>query len=353
MLSCPEWPRQKHVAKSKEGVGSGMSGGVTHERNPGAGMLRRFFGCSYEVAELGRHLGETEKFEFNVDRPRPCVVRLSKSCWDRQPSDSVNAICTAQTGEEAVDDATESGKDIHDELSSAMIPAVALFLWRYGLTEGPPNPCRNLRRYTSNDGKSWCEVPPARASSLSLSFGIPYRSTFPPRDVIRNDMAELVRTENNEEPLGRQLFKEAWSERETRPRSALVIGVAAAEVGFKKLVGRLVPHAQWLMDEIQTPPLGTMLRKFLPTLPVKFGRPPGVLLNQLDEAIKRRNKLVHAGAPPPNKDELEKILRAINDFLWMCDMYAGHSWAQDYISVETRIAWAAAPRRNILTDGQR
>jgi len=45
-----------------------------------------------------------------------------------------------------------------------------------------------------------------------------------------------------EEPLGRQLFREAWSEREMHPRSALVvIGVAAAEVGFKRLVGSLVP----------------------------------------------------------------------------------------------------------------
>ena len=37
-----------------------------------------------------------------------------------------------------------------------------------------------------------------------------------------------------EEPLGRQLFREAWSQVGTNPRSGLVIGVTAAEVGLIK-----------------------------------------------------------------------------------------------------------------------
>jgi hypothetical protein len=303
-------------------------------------MSRCFFRCSYEVAELGRHLREAEEFEFSFERPRRCVVHLSKSYWDRQPSDTGSAICAAETTEEEADDTAEFVNGVLDELSSAMIPAVAVFRWRCGLAEGPPNPCRNLRGFCSNDGESWREVPMARAFSISLSFGIPTRSSLPTQHAIGNEVAQFIRTGTKEEPLGRQLFREAWSERETRPRSALVIGVAAAEVGFKKLVGTLLPEAQWLMDEIQTPPLGTMLRKFLPTLPVKFGSPPSVLLKQLDEAIKRRNKLVHAGQPPPKKSELEKMLRAVNDFLWICDMYAGHEWAQEYVSAETRMAWA-------------
>jgi hypothetical protein len=146
----------------------------------------------------------------------------------------------------------------------------------------------------------------AKAMYLSFSFGIPTRSSLPTQRAIGDQVAGFIKTGTTEEPLGRQLFREAWSERETRPRSALVIGVAAAEVGFKKLVGTLVPQARWLMDEIQTPPLGTMLRKFLPTLPVKFASPPSVLLKQLDEAVKRRNKLVHAGQPPPKKKRTGK-----------------------------------------------
>jgi hypothetical protein len=145
---------------------------------------------------------------------------------------------------------------------------------------------------------------------VKLFFSIP-TGPLPPPDTICNEVVEMINA-GAEEPLGHQLFREAWSERERHPRSALVIGVAAAEVGFKKLVGGLVPQAQWLMDEVQTPSLAKMLRKFLPTLPVKFRfqgksiRPPNVLLNKLDRAIEYRNKLVHAGQPPPGRSDLEE-----------------------------------------------
>ena len=308
-------------------------------------MSRCFFRCSYEVAELG-HLPEVDQLEFRFDKPRPCVVRLSKSYWDRQkPADAGSAICVAETTEETIDETADFLHGILDELYiSAMIPTVSVLRWRCGLAEGPPNPGRNLKGYYSNDGESWRELSMVR--SFKISFGIPRTGPLPPLDVIRSEVVELIKT-STEEPLGRQLFREAWSERATRPRSALVIGVAAAEVGFKKLVGSLVPQAQWLMDEVQTPSLGKMLRKFLPTLPIKArfqGKsvcPPNGLLNQLDKAIECRNKLVHTGQPPPNSNELDKMLRAVSDFLWICDVYAGQRWACEYISAETRTAWAA------------
>ena len=152
-------------------------------------------------------------------------------------------------------------------------------------------------------------------------------------------------TAGTEEPLGRQLFREAWSQKNSRPRSALVIGVAAAEVGFKKLVGSLVPQAQWLVDEAQTPALSKMLSKLLPTLPVKARfegksiRPPKALRLQLEKAVEHRNKLVHAGEPPPKWDELEEMLRAVNDFLWICDVYQGHVWAAKHISPSLYEIW--------------
>lgn len=211
--------------------------------------------------------------------------------------------------------------------------------------EGPLDPRSNLKGYCSNDGESWREISMLRG--LKISYEIP-TGPLPPADVICKDVIELIKT-GTQEPLGHQLFREAWSERKTRPASALVIGVAAAEVGFKKLVGSLVPQAQWLVDEVPTPFLGRMLRRFLPTLPVKFrfqGKsicPPNVLLNQLDEAVDRRNKLVHAGQPPPDGDELDSMLRAVSDFLWICDVYAGQGWAHEYISAGTRTAWAAEP----------
>ena len=36
---------------------------------------------------------------------------------------------------------------------------------------------------------------------------------------------------------------------------------------------------------------------------------------------------------------LEEMLRAVDDFLWICDAYAGPLWASHYISTDTRAAW--------------
>jgi hypothetical protein len=306
-------------------------------------MSRCFFRCSYEIAEIGPVLRDAKELEFSIDRPRLSVVRLSMTDWDGQKAmDGSSAVCTGETAADEVDETVEFCKDVVDELYSSMVSIVTIFIWRCGLTDGPPNPGHNSRGYWSNDGKSWRQVPMMR--SLGISLGIPYR-TITGLDVIRNDVDELIKTAGPEEPLGRQLFREAWNQRTSRPMSSLVIGVAAAEVGFKKLLGSLVPPAQWLVDELQTPPLGKMLRKFLPTLPVKLmltGKsicPPNTLLNQLDDAVTHRNKLVHAGQLPPGAKELEKMLRAVNDLLWICDLYAGHGWALNYISDETLTAW--------------
>jgi hypothetical protein len=338
-----------------------------------------FFKCSYEVLGLGDRLPETDELEFHFDKPRPIIVRLNKAYWDGQkPTEAGSAICTADTTEETVDEemlseinmsfstclnlstslvgkwANLKGRDprsvgflhgILDELYSSMIPTVTIFRWRCGLAEVPPDPIRNLRGYCSIDGQEWYEVSMARSAKIvfNMAFG-----PLPPSDEICRDVTEMV-ISGKQEPLGWQLFREAWTERMTRPASALVIGVAAAEVGFKKLVCSLAPQTQWLVEELQTPSLGKMLRKYLPTLPVKYRfkaksvRPPASLLNRLDRAIECRNKLVHAGQPPPNLEELGEMLRAVSDFLWICDLYSGQQWAHKYISAEILTAWPDAP----------
>ena len=103
-----------------------------------------------------------------------------------------------------------------------------------------------------------------------------------------------------EEPLARQLFREAWSQIGINPRSALVIGVSAAEIGLKRLISALIPETDWLMQEISTPPVGKVLRKFLPTLQVRAKRvdggpitPPRELIRQIEKAVQHRNDVVH------------------------------------------------------------
>jgi hypothetical protein len=66
---------------------------------------------------------------------------------------------------------------------------------------------------------------------------------------------------------------------------------------------------------------------------------PSELITLIKKGNEYRNDLVHAGASLPDWKELESILRAVNDVLWICQLYAGAGWAGSYISANTIMLW--------------
>jgi hypothetical protein len=329
------------------------------------------FKFSCEVVGLRDYLKDPAEVEFRFNSPIAAAVHLSKKHSDgREPP--ANAVCVATTTAEIEDERCAAEiqaalstpldgrwanfKGVHasriplllaviDRVFGPLITltesTVSILRWRSGLSEGPADPLRHRSEHLSHDGESWLEISMAR--SATITFGLP-ATPIEPSPEFEQRIVGLV-SERSEEPLGHQLFREAWNQRGVHPRSALVIGVAAAEVGLKKLIGTLVPQAQWLVDEIQTPSLGKMLRKYLPSLPIKgklLGKkiaPPNNLIKKLERAVEYRNKLVHAGQAPPDREELEEMLRAVLDLLWICDVYVGQIWAAEYISHDTVVAW--------------
>ncbi len=332
-----------------------------------------FYRLSLEVLGLRTHLQKIEGIEFRLNAPGAALVQVSRDYPNgEKPSEPSSAICVGTTAKEIADDEVAAelklaisasldgvwvnfrnvtqGRmtsiysvidEVFEPLQAAMKSVVKIFRWREGLMEDPADPFRRVRQYCSLDGTTWFEVGTVRAITIRQLMG--FRQVTASNEN-RKEIIDLMEA-RTEEPLGHQLFREAWNQKESNPRSALVIGVAAAEVGLKKLIGTLVPPAQWLVDEIQTPSLSKMLRGFLPTLPVKVRlkgkslRPPNKLLHKLDKAVERRNDLVHAGKAPPNRDELEDMLLAVYDLLCICDMYVGHGWAHLFISSETLGSW--------------
>ena len=72
---------------------------------------------------------------------------------------------------------------------------------------------------------------------------------------------------NQTEPIAHELFHEAEELARANPRSAIIVAVAAAEVGFKRFVAQLVPECNWLLLNVASPPLIDMLTgSFLPSL---------------------------------------------------------------------------------------
>jgi hypothetical protein len=155
-------------------------------------------------------------------------------------------------------------------------------------------------------------------------------------------VADLV-TCSQHEPVAHELWREAWNLRHANPRSSLVIGVAAAEVGLKQLIAALVPDAASLVENVPSPPLEVMMRKVLPTLPIRADvepsrRAPRHLRAAIRTAVEDRNRVVHLGAMP--RGDLRITLLAIREFLYLLDKYSGQPWADAMLTQTTRSALA-------------
>jgi len=226
--------------------------------------------------------------------------------------------------------------EVRDSLSNTIIISVRNLRWRRGLSVTHNFVRSGGGLAWSNDGEVWKTIP--------NEFHIDLLMDFPIKQVMSLDeiasIQELI-TKGQVEPLAHELFSEAWALRTEHPRSALVIAMAAAETGFKELVGRLLPPPHWLLENISTPPLIKMLEEFLPLLPEKCRingnkiKPPKRILEQVKKGTTVRNGIVHGTDAKISAKSLEAILRAVRDLLYIYDLYSGLRWAVDNISGET------------------
>jgi hypothetical protein len=225
------------------------------------------------------------------------------------------------------------------QLGTHLKASIAILIWRYGITDGPMNSFSNWSESVSLDGTAW--------RGISNLRGIKIAFLIPPRKIGASALHEASRlhSEGAEPPLGLQLLIEAWNQRTRYPRSALVIGVTAAEIALKQLIGELAPDARWLADNLPSPPIFNIARDYIPRLKVKArlkGKAlqlPKSLLKRLTEAVELRNKVIHKGAEPPKPEKLKEILVAMEDLVWICDLYTGHTWAWEHVSYETKSSW--------------
>jgi hypothetical protein len=151
---------------------------------------------------------------------------------------------------------------VDNELTDYARRSVLVLRWRIGAS-GPHNPFGGLPKAWSFDGDTWHSLPSDYFAFVSWMGS-------------RRDISEIVIEQvrnlilaGKTEPIGHELFREAYEQARSNPRSALVIGIAAVETGFKDCVSTLVPDADWLVQNLPSPPLNRMLLEYLPQLPVK------------------------------------------------------------------------------------
>lgn len=236
---------------------------------------------------------------------------------------------------------TEFAVEAYDRLSISVIRALKLLRWRVGF-RGEPNPIKYLRSFEwSADGENWNPITPGIQLRMEAGFPTPKVTD----EAIMKSVVDLWRG-NISEPLSHELFQEAWGQHLENPRSAIVFGIAAAETGMKRLISELVPATEWIMKEIQSPPLTKMLEEYLPLLPtrvkVKSENLPPLpkdFLATIKKGVKLRNDIVHGQDVRLRPDSVREILGAINDVLYILDIYSGQLWAEQLLSIEMKIKW--------------
>jgi hypothetical protein len=220
------------------------------------------------------------------------------------------------------------------ELREKSFQTVSVLRWRANEL-GPHDPFGMKSFNWSYDRVFWHPMP--------INWKI-RMTTQQPLNSLKNiidDVSKIV-NENGLAPLYHDLFREAWWQRSENPRSAIIIGIAAAELSVKQCIATLIPDAEWLALNLPTPPLINMLNEYLPKLPTinkindKVIPPPPSILATLKKGVTIRNQLAHTGNSKPTFDDVQEILNAVHDLLWMVDYYLGSSWALDNLRAETK-----------------
>lgn len=208
----------------------------------------------------------------------------------------------------------------------------SLFRWKFNLPN-PHNPFEKIDKTWSLDGSDWKKQP---AKDYLMSYVIyPYRIRQEDCDIIATEFKKGVR-----EPLAHKLFREAWSARFRNKSSSIVIGVAALETSVKSFVTHKIPEASWLISELQSPPILSLIKEFIPTLitpdqvNAKYFSISEDIIEQIRKGVTIRNDIVHGKTSNFDVVSLSNILVAIKYIIYLLDYHSGNEWAKRYARLE-------------------
>jgi len=263
-----------------------------------------------------------------------------------EPGDGlIVGICERQVTDRLYEQAASNGQlsikqeavaSVHADLQSFILRTLRLLRWRTK-SPGRPYPIRAVLRFMwSLDAIEWKYV----ADYMSLRIK---QLENPP--VLTDAATEFVRNEivgELDEPLGHELLREAWTNQETNLRSAIVLAVAAAEVGFKQFASKVFPDCAWILENLQSPPLSKMLDLFpwdkmklaINEQPVTV---PDSIKDELKKAVTLRNEIVHGRSGALTSDITESVLFSVRDLLYFLDALIDRKvWAFEFMSADAR-----------------
>ena len=224
--------------------------------------------------------------------------------------------------------------ELYNQLADSIIETFELIRWRLA-ANGPARPYKSLAFEWSDDQETWHKAPFRR--TLQFTASVHHRLST---EVVTE--LESMALSREQEPLAHALLREALAASESRNwATALVMAMAAIEIGIKQLISQLVPGAAWLAEHLPSPPIDTIIRDYLPMMPARLlinGKSLRVsprLIKTIKNGSTLRNSTVHAGVRDVKPDSVRKVVAAVGDMLWIFDFYSGHAWALNYLTEET------------------
>lgn len=238
-------------------------------------------------------------------------------------------------------DVREFATDIKHRLEYSTTRVVQMLRWLGDLSSATLTGETSF--YWSLDGRTWYEAPPEeQRPDVEGEFEL--LLTEPWVELLQ----ALLREEQLAEPIAWQVFYEAVALLFETPRAAYVLALTAAELGVKMLPTSVSTSESesWLAVEMPSPPMDKLLGGYLPRLTPKRvaqGKPdeaiPRKLRKIIEEASKRRNKIVHSNELPPSVEETVATINAVHDLLYLLDWFSGQDWAIQWVSPEWRKAY--------------
>lgn len=132
-----------------------------------------------------------------------------------------------------------------------------------------------------------------------------------------------------DEPIYINLIKEAESQLNSNRRSCLVLIILALEIGLKTIISKLSPASEWLIYNVQSPPVVHLLRDYIPLIASDF-KINEKNLKEIENVVKERNDLVHKGVYKLSGSQLYSRFITIKNLLHECDRIMGHEWAVNH-----------------------
>jgi hypothetical protein len=222
---------------------------------------------------------------------------------------------------------------IENDLINSGKNIVGLIRWMKNFN-GPHNPYAIRGSYWSIDRVHWFRFP-----TKFKVFLIRQGETIHLGSSSKSKINELIEI-GASEPLHHELFREAWVQRTSNPRSAMVIGITSIEVALYSLIEILFPKNKKLKTKFKRYPLYDFLDKYWCEISIgntlfKTRSLPTILLSTIEEGVSERNKIAHFGFKAPETEKIERILNGIKDLLFIVDCLCGYEFTVSYISQET------------------